>query len=74
VARGNQKASENISFRITPDLLAVLADYANSQVSDTGRQMTAGQAARRLVVNELREIAKEKAKSLPPGTEGPKGR
>ncbi|MDR3606233.1 MAG: hypothetical protein P4M08_02505 [Oligoflexia bacterium] len=69
MARSNQRASENISFRITPDLLAVLTEYANAQLSETGRQMTVGQAARKLVFNELREMQKKKEQSRVPKSE-----
>lgn len=48
-------ATEHISFRLTPELMKGLSELAAEQVDDSGRSLTAGQAARKIVVKILLE-------------------
>lgn len=54
--KNKDKATEGVSFRLTPELMDELEAYARKFEGETGRTLTAGQAARRLVLAALRPI------------------
>jgi len=43
-----------MSFKLSADLYAKLARYAKSQIDDSGKELSPGLAARRLMLEEAR--------------------
>lgn len=62
-----QNASSNVSFRLTPEIFAMLATYAQNAVDESGRPLTAGQGARRIIIESLKALARQKSSD---GTHG----
>lgn len=58
---GSKRAKEEmviVSFKLSPDLYGKLTKYAKSQKDDAGKELSAGQAARRLMLDGLKKANK----------------
>ena len=47
-----------VSFKLSADLYAKLSRYAKSQTDDSGKELSTGQSARRLMLESLKKHEK----------------